>query len=913
VTPTDSAGRAQPVEPADRGGERADRGGGSRRDGPDDRSERGLKLSLGTRIFLVTSLLIALSVGASVLVTALLVRNIARKAALDSLQGSAAAQATQQEQYYDQLKVISNLFAGDAGVNAYLAEAAAHQERASILDLLTNRQNDLKFSFAMVLDGAGRVIVRTDNPASRQDLSQQPLVREAITGPKASAGVWREGDHLYYAVAVPVVKADEVLGFMVTAFEITNAAASRVNAASGGDVAFVARDDNGVRVVASTLDPSVQQALAAALGRLLRGRPFSFPSGSEPREVELTLNEEPWLALQSPLRDAAGRPIGATVALASMRKQLATFRRIQEVVLLSGLAAVLIAPFLSLAFTRRTLEPVRRLVAATEAARQGDFNQRIASDSTDEVGKLARAFDELLSDLREKRDMEAYVTELSRNLPEPGPVRVVLGAAQARDSVLMGIELRGYANPHLEAGADQVLERLGVAMQHLETTITSAGGQIEAIAGHRVLARFDSGRRPLGPLAAAAEILQPHSVWSDDSGTEAPSIAIAAGTVVTGPVVWGEQAERGLVGQPVQQIESLLREAAPGDLVLSRDVFQRLRERFVRAGYDLAPRRGLISPQPIYVLTADLAARLAASQAARTPGGSAEEEAEGAEESLVTAAGIAPGTLMGRRFQVLSVLGTGGMGVVYKARDRELDDLVALKVLRRDVAGDRVQLERLKSEIKLARKITHPNVLRTYDFGELDRVAFISMEYVRGVTLRFMLDQAHRLPYSAGLRLAKQLCAGLGAAHAVGVIHRDIKPENLILEPTGNAKLMDFGIARPVSRLTPGQTQAGFIVGTPQYLAPEQVQGGDIDTRADIYSCGVVLYEIFSGEVPFKADTAMEVLVKHLQEEPQSPRVHWPDMPARLEAAILRCLRKSPASRFQTIEELQRELEALSA
>lgn len=280
---------------------------------------------------------------------------------------------------------------------------------------------------------------------------------------------------------------------------------------------------------------------------------------------------------------------------------------------------------------------------------------------------------------------------------------------------------------------------------------------------------------------------------------------------------------------------------------------------------------------------------------------------------MVTAAGIAPGTLMGRRFQVLSVLGTGGMGVVYKARDRELDDLVALKVLRRDVAGDRVQLERLKSEIKLARKITHPNVLRTYDFGELDRVAFISMEYVRGVTLRFMLDQAHRLPYSAGLRLAKQLCAGLGAAHAVGVIHRDIKPENLILEPTGNAKLMDFGIARPVSRLTPGQTQAGFIVGTPQYLAPEQVQGGDIDTRADIYSCGVVLYEIFSGEVPFKADTAMEVLVKHLQEEPQSPRAHWTDMPPRLEAAILRCLRKSPASRFQTIEELQRELEALSA
>jgi eukaryotic-like serine/threonine-protein kinase len=891
---------------------------------PTDSAERRPSLSLATRVFLVTSALIALSVGAAVAVTSLLVRNIARKAAVDSLQGAAAAQETLQGQYYEQLKLISRLFAGDTALVAYLAEAANQEaERPSALDLLSSRQADLKFSFAILLDGAGRVFVRTDNPASRQDLSQQPLVREAIVGPKESSGVWREGDRLYYAVAVPMSKAYEVLGYMVTAFEITNAAASRVNAASGGDVAFVARDQNGVRVVASTLDASMQQPLAAALGGIDGGRPLAFPGGGGPREVELTLNDEPWLALLSPLRDAVGRPVGATVALASMRKEMAAFRRIEAVVLLSGLAAVLIAPFLSLAFTRRTLQPVRRLVEATEAARQGDYNRRIAAESGDEVGKLARAFDELLSDLREKRDMEAYVTELSRNLPEPGgggPVGVagvVLGSPQARDSLLMGIELRGFANPRLGAGgAEQVLQRLGLAMQHIETTVQTAGGQIEAAAGHRVLARFERGRRPLAALSAAAEILQPHAVWGDDGGAEAPSIAIAAGMVVTGPVVWGEQSERGLVGQPVQQLESLLREATPGDLVLGRDVYQQLREDFVRAGYELAPRRGLISPQPIYVLTADLAARLAASQTVRPSGpGGAEEESEGVREAAaLTASDIAPGSLMGRRFQVLSVLGSGGMGVVYKARDRELDDFVALKVLRRELAGDQVQLERLKSEIKLARKITHPNVLRTYDFGELDRVAFISMEYVRGVTLRYMLDQAHRLPYSAGLRLGKQLCAGLGAAHAVGVIHRDIKPENLILEPTGNAKLMDFGIARPVTRLTPGQTQAGFIVGTPQYLAPEQVQGGDaIDTRADIYAAGVVLYEIFTGEVPFRADTAMEVLVKHLQDEPPPPRSFWSEMPPRLEAAILRCLRKNPAERFQKVEELQHELEALSA
>jgi serine/threonine-protein kinase len=187
------------------------------------------------------------------------------------------------------------------------------------------------------------------------------------------------------------------------------------------------------------------------------------------------------------------------------------------------------------------------------------------------------------------------------------------------------------------------------------------------------------------------------------------------------------------------------------------------------------------------------------------------------------------------------------------------------------------------------------------------------MEYVRGVTLRFMLDQSRRLPYSAGLRLAKQLCAGLAAAHSVGVLHRDIKPENLILEPTGNAKLMDFGIARPIDRLTPGQTQAGFVVGTPQYLAPEIVEGREADPRSDLYSCGIVLYELFTGVLPFEGPTAMEILVKHLREEPARPSARWPEIPPALEAAILRCLAKDPDRRYRAVAELLRDLEALSA
>jgi serine/threonine-protein kinase len=283
---------------------------------------------------------------------------------------------------------------------------------------------------------------------------------------------------------------------------------------------------------------------------------------------------------------------------------------------------------------------------------------------------------------------------------------------------------------------------------------------------------------------------------------------------------------------------------------MSREVHDELKGALESAGYRLAPRRGVITPQPLYVIGAQVAAQLTAGGERTLYGTTAGGTGGGA-----TLTGISPGALLGARFEILSVLGVGGMGIVYKARDRELDDLVALKMLKRDLWGDRTQLDRLKSELKLARKITHPNVLRTYDFGEMDGIPFISMEFVRGVTLRYMLDQTKRLPYSAGLRLAKQLCAGLATAHAVGVLHRDIKPENLILDPTGNAKLMDFGIARPIDRLTPGQTQAGFIVGTPQYLAPEILQGRDADPRSDIYSCGIVFYELFAGLLPFEGTT----------------------------------------------------------
>jgi serine/threonine-protein kinase len=656
-------------------------------------------------------------------------------------------------------------------------------------------------------------------------------------------------------------------------------------------------------IVATTLPKDTAQSLAASLASASRGMGAALRSGKAMPRTEVSLNGEPWLALETPLLDAAGKPVGATVVLASLGQKLAVYRQIQNVLLGTGLAAVLIAPFLSFAFARRALKPVRQLLTAAEAARQGQYDQKIETGRRDEVGRLAQAFQELLADLREKRDMEDYVTELSKNLPEPQPARALLGDAQTREVLLLGVELRQYAR----AGATpkETLQGLTADLERVTSAIARHRGQVEAVSGHRVTARFEGDGRGYRALAAAAEVLDVPAEDDTAGEAEAPVVALAAGRAVTGAVVWGERAERALVGLPVQQLESLLREATPGEVLLSREVHEEVREAFERAGFKLAPRRGVVSPLPLYVVSRRMISRLTLERAVGT-------------ETLIsptrmTLSGISPGALLGQRFEILSVLGSGGMGIVYKARDRELDDLVALKMLRRELWGDRNQLDRLKSEIKLARKITHPNVLRTHDFGEIDGVPYISMEYVRGVTLRYMLDQTSRLPYSAALRLAKQLCAGLGAAHAVGVLHRDIKPENLILEPTGNAKLMDFGIARPIDRLAPAQTQAGFIVGTPQYLAPEVLQGAEADARADIYSSGIVLYEIFTGVLPFDGPTAMEVVVQHLRQEPAPPSSRWPEIPPALEAAILKCLKKDPEQRYRSVAELLHDLEALSA
>jgi eukaryotic-like serine/threonine-protein kinase len=264
-------------------------------------------------------------------------------------------------------------------------------------------------------------------------------------------------------------------------------------------------------------------------------------------------------------------------------------------------------------------------------------------------------------------------------------------------------------------------------------------------------------------------------------------------------------------------------------------------------------------------------------------------------------AGPVLGHLFAGRYEIRGLVGRGGMGAVYRALDRELDEEVALKVLEADQA-DGAADQQLRREIKLARTITHPNVVRAYDFGEADGVRFLTMEFVAGATLRELLDGGGRLEVVPALQIAKQICRGLGAVHKAGIVHGDLKPANVVVMTGGTAKLTDFGVAR-VRR----ETGTPFA-GTPHYMSPEQVRGSELDERSDLYSAGVVMFEMFTGRRPFEAGDPFELMRLHLEEPVPNPRVLQPTLPENLAQVILSCLSKVRADRPATAADLDRLL-----
>ncbi len=259
------------------------------------------------------------------------------------------------------------------------------------------------------------------------------------------------------------------------------------------------------------------------------------------------------------------------------------------------------------------------------------------------------------------------------------------------------------------------------------------------------------------------------------------------------------------------------------------------------------------------------------------------------------------------RYEIIEELGKGGMGRVYRVEDKKTKEEIALKLIKPEIATDKKTIERFRNELTTARKIRHKNVCGMFDLGEEKGLHFITMEYISGQDLKGLIKQSAPLSVVRTIMVAKQICEGLIEAHKLGIVHRDLKPSNIMIDKEGDIKIMDFGIARYLKGK--GITGAGVMIGTPEYMSPEQVEAKEVDQRSDIYSLGIILYEMTTGKLPFEADTPFAVGVKQKSEEPENPKDINPQIPEDLSRVILKCLNKDKGNRYQNAGEVQSELE----
>ena len=381
------------------------------------------------------------------------------------------------------------------------------------------------------------------------------------------------------------------------------------------------------------------------------------------------------------------------------------------------------------------------------------------------------------------------------------------------------------------------------------------------------------------------------------------TMAVAVGVGILVALVSAFVLARQIAG-PVRRLAEATRRVQDGDYSVEipaggSDEIGALARAFKGLVEDLKEKQDLVE----YMMATSGAAVTQPLEAART-----DIRAAAQGRASVTSGGDAlrPGSVFAGRYEIKEILGMGGMGVVYRALDRELGEPVAIKTLRTEVIGsDGVALERFKQEIRLARKITHRNVVRTYDLGEVNGTYYLTMEFVEGTSLKQLIQARGKVPVPVTLTIGKQLCRALEVAHEQGVIHRDIKPQNIVVEPNGFLKVMDFGIARlATSPQGKGLTEVGTAIGTPDYMSPEQLLGEELDARSDLYSAGVVLFECLTGRPPFVADTVYALVAKHLEDEPPDPRTFNADVPAPLAQLVLKAMAKQRDGRYQSAAEL---------
>ncbi|HET7176027.1 MAG TPA: protein kinase [Gammaproteobacteria bacterium] len=846
------------------------------------------RLSFTARLFLASALLVALALAVSAAATYTRGYAIARGAANDSLDHSRAVQQDLQKLRFQQLKLMSQIMASDPAFLSYVTEAGGNGlgggtvDARSIMDLLTERQSEIGFDFGMVLDPSGALIAQSGSPAGHVSLAADPVVAGALQSQAPQSGYWLREGHAYQVAVAPLANRDELAGYLVLGLNVDQALLQDVKQVSGAELVLLDTGAGNGTVVSSTLDPQKLDALNQALARL-----HPLPSG----RFELSAGGEQWLAYAEPLGAS-----GTALTITSLDQAMGGFRAILVEQLITALVALLIAVALSWWLSQRLGGPLRELADAAQSAAHGEFDRRFTAKGTDEIAKLTQAFDSLLSDLREKSEIENYMADLAKYQPEalaehtPG----FGGMAASPESVggaFLAVRLHDTPDATLVM-PDKALMSFNQLLRNLEVPARLNGGRLAAAAGSTAFLTFET---PEGALVTAGHILQ-------GAATQGRKLALAAalGQIITGPAEWTGGGAASLLGMPVRQLEELLPDVQPGSLLVTAE-FAKAVESLGSAASEVPgaatgkPVLRIEPPKPVAAPAGDGATQVGTQPLADSG-------------VLSLRAALSPGMVLGSRYEILAELGAGGMAVVYKAHDRQLNEVVALKTIKAEDSRNTALLEAMKSEIRLARKITHRNVLRIYDFGDAGGVPFISMEYVRGMTLRYLLQNRSRVPFAAGLRIMRQVCTALAVAHEQSVLHRDIKPENVMLEPSGNAKLMDFGIASTMLR-DDGRAHERLVVGTPRYASPEQLQGDPVDERTDIYSCGVMMYYMFTGKLPFNERNLERLIEVKNHEEYLVPATLVPGFPEPLAVLIAACLKADPAKRPQSAQALLKTLD----
>jgi len=883
------------------------------------------RFPLVLKLFLLTALLIAIVVAVAVGITITRANAIAHETANRSITGAARLYDVFESQRLSSLAGATRVLGSDSSFYAYIQTslpafaleapptdpnapaAPAGIDYASINDQLIQNRDRLKTDVMMLLDDQGNLIARTDKlsiagGATEDFYEKSSLVRAIVDDGTVdvTTGVLPLDGKLFHVAVAPVASGANAvrIGYLINGYALDDGFANRIDAASNAGVMFATKDG----AVRSSNAPSVM--------------PKTIAPGTT---SEVTVDRSRYIVTSRPLRSGTD-VAGNALFLRSLDRELAPFREIEQAMAYGGGGALLLALLFSWLIAKRVTRPIEQLAGIAQAVTAGDYSVSPETRGNDEVGILGRSFGKMINSLRDKADLEELYAEMAEKSAEVPAVTVRTEAAKLDEGTVLVTDLRGLPATVGEGDATSVIAAVEKAMRLQQNEVGRQDGEVREINGHRLVSVFRGERGIIHAIRAARAIHEELALHAGGGAPMSVGVGIATGEFVTGSVTLDADSGLAIVGNAPLLAMLFAWHAPNGFAYVSYETAQAAGSEVLAAASREEVRLKWI-PQPLPVAALPLVN--VTTGMIRMSGGTLSGEATLRMESTVPAAtapstaqaDLSSGQLFAGRYRIESILGRGGMGVVYKATDTQLDETVAIKTLPGDVMTRSPEdLERFKREIRLARRITHRNVLRTYDYGEAGGVYFISMELVRGYTLSELLDEApaRQLPSRAAVGITRQICRGLQAAHEQGIIHRDIKPQNVLIDAKGEVKLMDFGVAR-MAEAPDAMTQQGFIVGTPHYMSPEQVQGKQLDARTDVYAMGIMLYELLAGHRPFESSSLTGVLAAHITEKARPPIDVRADIGRELNAIVMRCLEKDPRARYADAGALLAELEQLRA